>query len=63
MEQFYKDFGFVIGFMVIVLIWNMAFGEKGTFYFLLLVLLGMLVLKSDAMAKFLNETFVFKEKE
>ena len=63
MEQFYKDFGFVIGFMVIVLIWNMAFGEKGTFYFLLLVLLGMLVLKSDEMAKFLNETFVFKEKE
>lgn len=61
MEKFYKDFGFVIGFMVIVLIWNMGFGSKATQYMLLLVLAGMLVLNAADMTKFLENTFTFKE--
>ena len=61
MEQFYKDFGFIIGFMVMVLLWNMGFGEKGTFYFLLLVLLGMVVLNYKTVGECLTNTFTLKE--
>ena len=57
MKEFYQDFGFIIGFMVLVLLWNMGFGEKGTRYFLLLVLVGMLVLNYGVMSDWLKNTF------
>lgn len=57
MKEFYQDFGFIIGFMVLVLLWNMGFGEKGTRYFLILVLLGMLVLNYGVMSDWLKNTF------
>lgn len=61
MEDFYKDFGFIIGFMVLVLLWNMSFGEKATRYFLLLVLLGMVVLNAGTVGDWLNNNFTLKE--
>ena len=61
MQDFYKDFGFIIGFMVLVLLWNMGFGEKSTRYFLLLVLLGMVVLNAGTVGDWLNEKFNLKE--
>lgn len=59
MYDFYKQFGFVIGFMVLVLLWDTVFKEKGTFYFLLIVLLGMLVLNSEKIGDWLKNTFTF----
>lgn len=59
MYEFYKQFSFVIGFMVLVLLWDTVFKEKGTFYFLLIVLLGMLVLNSEKIGNWLTETFTF----
>ena len=54
MAQFYKDFTFIIGFLVIVLVWDMVFAEKATTYMLVLVLAGMLVLNADSMTKFFD---------
>lgn len=47
MNKFYSSFTFMLGFMIIVLIFNMAFGSKFTEYFLLLVLLSMVVTNAD----------------
>lgn len=57
MREFYNDFGFMIGFLVMVLLWNLAFDSKGTFYFLVLVLLGMVVLNSGSVTAWVENTF------
>ena len=63
MKDFYTDFGFIIGFMVLTLLFNMGFGEKATRYFLLLVLLGMVVLNAGAVGNFITDKFTLKEGE
>ena len=60
MQDFYKDFGFIIGFMTLVLLWNMAFGEKATRYFLLLVLLGMVILNAGTVGGWISEKFTLE---
>lgn len=57
MEQFYKDFGFIIGFMFLCLLVLMAFGEKVERGFLLAVLFSMAILNSSTVTKFMDETF------
>ena len=47
MQNFYSSFTFMLGFMIIVLIFNMMFGAKFTEWFLLLVLLSMVVVNAD----------------
>lgn len=47
MKNFYDSFTFIISFMILVLFFNMLFGEKFTEWFLLLVLLSMVVVNSD----------------
>ena len=56
MKSFYESCGFLIGFLVLLLIFQMFFGNKFSEYFMLLVLLSMLVVQKDKvlylMAKF-----------
>lgn len=47
MEHFYDKFSFILGFMIVTLMFNMIFGAAFTEYFLLLVLLSMIVLNAD----------------
>lgn len=61
MEQFYKDFGFIIGFMVLCLLVSMAFGDKAERGFLLTTLFGMVILNADSVSQFLNDKFAVKE--
>lgn len=58
MKQFYKDFGFVIGFMIMTLIIQASFGEKVEKYFLLITLLSMLLVNSDKFISFLQNNFM-----
>lgn len=57
MQGFFDNLGFIIGFLVMVLIWNVALGAKATKYFLILVLLSMLILNYAPMSAFITETF------
>lgn len=41
MKDFTESIGFVISFLIAVLLFHMAFGEKPTLLFLILILLGM----------------------
>ena len=61
MQEFYKDFGFIIGFMILCLLVVMAFGEKAERGFLLTTLFGMVILNVDAVSRFLNDKFKVKE--
>ncbi len=64
MEQFYEDFTFIIGFMILCLLVLMAFGEKAERGFLLMVLFSMVVIRADKVAKFMDDNFKLqKEKE
>ena len=57
MEQFYKDFKFIIGFMVLTLVVQMVAGEKAQRYFLLTTLLGMVLINYEDFNNFLDNTF------
>lgn len=63
MKQFYQDFGFIIGFLVMTLIIEMAFGQKAQMYFLLLILFSMIILNSTNFTEFVDEKFAFKVNE
>lgn len=54
MKKFYDDFGFIIGFMFLTLIFSTAFGEKATQYFLLLTLVSMILFNSQKFITFFN---------
>ena len=54
MKEFYNSFTFILTFMILVLIFQMVFGNKFIEVFLLLVLASMVVVNAD---KFKN---VFK---
>ena len=47
MEGFYNSFSFMLGFMILVLVFNMMLGAKFTEWFLLLVLLSMVIINSN----------------
>ena len=61
MQQFYKDFGFIIGFMILCLLVSMAFGEKAERGFLLTTLFGMVILNADSVMTFFSEKVKVKE--
>ena len=61
MQEFYKDFGFIIGFMILCLLVVMAFGEKAERGFLLTTLFGMVILNADSVISFINDKFRVKE--
>lgn len=47
MQDFYKSFIFLISFSVVLVFFNMAFGEDATHKLLLLILASMLVFNVD----------------
>lgn len=47
MQSFYNSFGFLIAFMILLLIFQMMMGPKFTETFMLLVLASMVVVNSD----------------
>ena len=57
MKDFYEDFGFIIGFMILCLLVLMAFGEKSERGFLLTTLFGMVILNADSVMTFFSEKF------
>lgn len=61
MKDFYEDFGFIIGFMILCLLVLMAFGEKAERGFLLTTLFGMVILNADSVITFINDKFKVKE--
>ena len=61
MKDFYEDFGFIIGFMILCLLVLMAFGEKSERGFLLTTLFGMVILNADSVMSFFSEKFKVKE--
>lgn len=63
MEQFYKDFGFIIGFMFLALLVLMAFGEKVERGFLLTVLFSMAILNASTVTNFMDKTFKLSDDE
>ena len=54
MDKFYSSFTFMLGFMIGVLVFEMAFGAKATEWFLLLVLLSMLVTNAEKVSNALG---------
>lgn len=47
MRNFYNSFSFIVSFMILVLVFEMMFGEKFVEMFLLLVLASMAVMNAD----------------
>ena len=61
MKDFYEDFSFIIGFMILCLLVLMTFGEKSERGFLLTTLFGMVILNADSVMAFFSEKFKVKE--
>ena len=61
MKDFYEDFSFIIGFMILCLLVLMTFGEKAERGFLLTTLFGMVILNADSVMNFFSEKFKVKE--
>ena len=57
MQEFYKDFTFILGYMILVLMVQMAFGEKAQRGFLLTTLFSMAVLNYSKVNDFLDTKF------
>lgn len=47
MQNFYNSFTFIITFMILVLVFQMIFGNKFVEWFLLLVLASQVVMNAD----------------
>lgn len=52
MQTFYKNIGFLIGFLILVTVVTGAFGEKTAERFLLLVMLGMMLSNTEQFETF-----------
>ena len=61
MRDFYEDFSFIIGFMILCLLVLTTFGEKSERGFLLTTLFGMVILNADSVMTFFSEKFKVKE--
>ena len=59
MEKFYKDFGFVIAFMILALVIEIWFGDKAQWGFLMLVLLSMIIINASDFNNFVDKYFSF----
>ena len=61
MKDFYEDFSFIIGFMILCLLVLMSFGEKSERGFLLTTLFGMVILNADSVMTKKKKKFKVKE--
>lgn len=62
-KAFYKDFGFIVAFLILVLVIQMSLGNNFTNKFLVLVLFGMIILNSNNFIMFLQNSFELKKGE
>lgn len=51
MKDFYNSFSFIIAFMILVILFEMLFGETFTQAFLILVMVSMAVFNADKIEK------------
>lgn len=61
METFLTNFKFIIGFIVLVFLVQLAFGEKMSERFTLLTLFTMVILNAESFGTFLKDTFSVSE--
>lgn len=54
MTEFYERLSFIVGFMVLLVVFNMILGTKSTEYFLILVLMGMILTNIDSFTGLFN---------
>lgn len=54
MEGIYNNMSFIIGFLVLVLVVQNFFGEKGSEKFVLLILFSMVILNADKFGSWLK---------
>lgn len=57
MAALYKDMGFIIGFLILILVVQTAFGGETSSKFLIIVLLSMLLLNYQTFADKLKSVF------
>lgn len=57
LQSFYTNGKSIIGFLILVLIFNMIFDQKTTEKFVLLVLFSMCILNADKFIAFMQKTF------
>jgi hypothetical protein len=57
LKNLYQDTGFIIAFMVMIIVIEITLGNKITNKFLYLVLFSMIVLNSDKFTSFMKEAF------
>lgn len=63
LENFYAEFGLIIGFMIMTLIIQLTLGEKTERYWLLLILCGMILMNYEKFNEFLKDKFTLKKGE
>lgn len=51
MKEFYESFSFIIAFMILVILFEMLFGDKFVHAFLILVMASMAILNADKIEK------------
>jgi predicted histidine transporter YuiF (NhaC family) len=61
METFLTNFKFIIGFIVLVFLVQIAFGDKMSERFTLLTLFTMVILNAESFGNFLKDTFSVTE--
>ena len=57
MDVFLNNFKFIIGFIVLVFLVQLSFGEKASERFSLLTLFTMVILNAESFGNFLTNTF------
>jgi len=60
-QQFYNDFGFIMGFVLLVLLMDTLVSSKASQAFIAITLLSMVVLNSEKFQSFLSEHFTLKK--
>ena len=61
METFLNNFKFIIGFIVLVFLVQLSFGDKMSERFTLLTLFTMVILNAESFGTFLKDTFSVNE--
>lgn len=60
MLDIFNNMGFIIAFLILTLVFQLAFGSEFANKFLLLVLFGMLIINAEDFIALLNKSFTIK---
>ena len=58
MKDFYIDMGFIVGFLILIILMKSFFGEKWADRFLIATLLSMLILNHEKIKRFIQDKFL-----